>query len=54
MGQVFDEIRTEKALQIARNLIAMGKSTLEDIAAATELPLEKVQELAGIKGTSPS
>ena len=46
MCRAFEETRNEKAIQIARNLIAMGQLTLEMIAKATELPLSTVQALA--------
>ena len=46
MCRAFEETRNEKAIQIAKNLIAMGQLTLEMIAKATELPLSKIQELA--------
>lgn len=49
MCRAFEETRNEKAIQIAKNLIAMGQMSLEMIAQATELPLEKVQELASVK-----
>ena len=49
MGSVFDEIRTEKAIRIAKNMIEKGKYALEEIAEVTELPLEKIQEIAGKK-----
>ncbi|MBR0227139.1 MAG: hypothetical protein IJQ62_02195 [Clostridia bacterium] len=49
MSKVFDEIREEKAIRIAKNLIKMGKSTLQEIAEVTELSMEKVQELAEAK-----
>ena len=41
--------RNEKAIRIAKNLIEQGQLSLELIAQATELPLEKIQELAGVK-----
>ena len=49
MSKVLDEIREEKAIRIAKNLINMGKSTLQEIAEVTELSLEKVQALAAAK-----
>ena len=49
MCRAFDETRNEKAIRIAKNLIEMGQMSIEMIAKATELPLEKVQELAGVK-----
>ncbi len=36
MSKVFDEIREEKAIRIAKNLIKMGKSTLQEIPAACQ------------------
>ena len=53
MCRAFEETRNEaslrRAISIAKNLIEMGQMPLEMIAKATELPLEKVQELAGVK-----
>lgn len=53
MCRAFEETRNEasmrRAITIAKNLIAMGQMTIEMIAQATELPVEKVQELAGMK-----
>ena len=49
MSKAFDEIREEKAIRIAKNLIKMGKSTVQEIAEVTELSLEKVQALAAAK-----
>ena len=49
MCRAFEETRNEKAIRIAENMIDKGKYTLEEIAEVTELPLEKVRELAGEK-----
>jgi hypothetical protein len=49
MCKAFEETRNQKAIDIARNLIELGKLTLEEIADVTNLTLEKVQELAGVK-----
>ena len=49
MSKAFDEIREEKAIRIAKNLIKMRKSTLQEIAEVTELSLEKIQGLAEAK-----
>lgn len=53
MCRAFEETRREGALQhaidTASRLIVRGKLTLEEIAEDTDLPLEKVQELAGTK-----
>ena len=49
MCKAFEETRNEKAIRIAKNMIEKGKYDLEDIAEVTELPLEKIQELAGKK-----
>lgn len=46
MCRVMEEMRDDVRISIARNLIAMNKLSLEDIAASAELPLEKVKELA--------
>ena len=40
------EGRADEKVSLAKNLITMGKLTLEDIVAATGLPLSKIQELA--------
>jgi predicted transposase YdaD len=39
----------QNKIENALRLIANGKLTLEDIAECTDLPLERVQELAGKK-----
>ena len=44
-----DEARYQEKIDIAKNLIEIGEMTLEAIAKACRLPLEKVQELAGAK-----
>ena len=49
MCKAFEKTRNEKAIRIAKNMIEKGKYDLEEIAEVTELPLEKVQELAGKK-----
>lgn len=46
MAGVMEELRLESMLDIAKKLIAQGKSTLEEIADICNLPLEKVRELA--------
>ena len=44
------EIGAENAnLETARRLLGMGKLSLEEVAAGSNLPLEKVQELADIQ-----
>lgn len=40
------EGRIEEKIETAKRLIAKGKSSLEEIAEATELPLECVKEIA--------
>lgn len=49
MCRAFEETRDEKAISIAKNLIEMGQMSLEQIAQATELPLEKIRDLASKK-----
>ena len=53
MCRAFEENRNEaslsRAISIAEKMIEKGKLDLEDIAEYTGLPLEKVQELAGMK-----
>lgn len=46
MCRIMEEMREEKAADIAKNLLALGTLTYEQIAKATELTLEKIQELA--------
>ncbi len=48
MCRAFEETRNEKAIRIAKNMIAKGKFSLEEVAEYTELPLEIVQELARV------
>ena len=45
--EVFTRAQREKSIEIAKQLIRLGKNTLEDIAEATGLPIATVQELAG-------
>jgi hypothetical protein len=47
--QIFEETRNDKAIQIAKNLIAKRQMLLEMFAQATEVPLEKIKNLALIK-----
>ena len=42
----FEETRNERSIWIAKNLIDAGKMTLEEIAAACGLAIEKIRELA--------
>jgi hypothetical protein len=49
MCKAFEETRNEKAIRIAKNMIELNQFPLELIAQVTELPLKKVQELAGKK-----
>ena len=54
MCKVLEDMRNEtareaaelKSIEIAKRLIAQGKLSLEDIADAAELPVEKVRELS--------
>ncbi len=46
MCKAFEETRNEKAIWIAKNLIADGELSMEKIAKACGLTLEQVQELA--------
>ena len=43
------EQRNEEKIKMAKKLIARGKMSLEEIAEDSELPLEKVEELAAVK-----
>ncbi len=51
--QVFEDLAekrvTEEKRAFVRRLIARGKQTLEEIAEDTDLPLEEVRELAGLR-----
>ena len=53
MSKAFEETRNiaimRDKIEIAENLLKMNLGTLEDIAKATGLSLEKVQELASKK-----
>ena len=53
MCRAFEETRNEGAMRqaiiIAERLIAKGQMTLDAISEITDLPLEKVQELASAK-----
>lgn len=46
MPELLDKIEYDNSVKIAKNLIALGGVSLENIAKATDLPLEIVQELA--------
>lgn len=46
MAGVMDKIFYEKMIEIAKEMIALGKLNLEEISNICELPFEKVQELA--------
>lgn len=41
--------RQEGRMEVARKLIALGTVSLEDIAKATGIDIEKIRELAGKK-----
>ena len=53
MCQIWDEIRAEGVLigkeENALRMIKLGKFSLEDIALSTDLPIEKIKELAEAK-----
>ena len=49
MGSVLDEMREEIRIENAREMIAIGKLSLEEIAKCSGLSLEKIRELAGNK-----
>ena len=50
MCKVLEDMRNEtaerKSIEIVKRLIAQGKLSLEDIAEAADLPVEKVRELS--------
>lgn len=47
--EILQEGRSERNIEVAINLIELGTVSLEDIAKATGLDIEKVRELAGQK-----
>ena len=49
MSVIMEEMISEKAEKIAMNMLRDGKLSLEDIAKYSELPIEKVRQLAGEK-----
>ena len=49
MCEIWDEVRNEKACEIAKAMIKDGKLTYEDIASYSGLSIDKVRELAGNK-----
>ena len=49
IAEIKQEATDERNEEIAMNLIKLGKITLEDIAEETDLPVEKIRELAGEK-----
>ena len=46
MSGAGDLISDTRAMEIAKNLIELGKNTLEEIASATKLPLDVIKNLA--------
>ena len=54
MCKAMEDMRNETAermkTEIAKRLLSQGKLSIEDIASAADLPVEKVRELAGEKG----
>ena len=46
MCRAFEETKDKERITIACNLIKLGVNTLEQIAKVTNLPIEKVMELA--------
>ena len=53
MCEAFEETRKagelKRAVETAKRMIARGKMTLKEISEDVNLPLEQVQELAGVK-----
>ncbi len=47
LDKVEEKNKSERSLEIAKALIEMGKNTLEEIAQATKLPLERSRSLPG-------
>ena len=45
MCKMLEDMRNDKAKEIALRMIKAGKMPLEDIANYTELPLDMVEEL---------
>lgn len=50
MCKVMEDMREETKIEAAINLLKLGKLTIEEIAKAIGLSIEKVSELAGEKG----
>lgn len=54
MCKAMEDMRNETAermkTEIAKRLLSQGKISIQDIASAADLPVEKVRELAGEKG----
>ena len=50
MCKVMEDMRNESAerrsVEIAKNLLQLGKLTLEEVASSAELTIERVRELA--------
>ena len=55
MGSEIEVIRAacmeERNIEIAMNLLSMGKISIEDIAKATDLPVDEIRELAKSKAS---
>ena len=52
MEEMRNETARETSLEIAKNLLLIGKLTCEEIAQATKLTVEEVKELDGKKSAS--
>ena len=50
MCKVMEDMREETKIEAAINLLKLGKLSIEEIAKAIGLSVEKVSELAGEKG----
>ncbi len=53
MCKAFEEIKDmgahDKSVEVAKTLISMGKNTIQEIALATGLSVEEVEELAQLQ-----
>ncbi len=51
MKEIFDEGAEQKQIEVAMNLMELGSVSIDDIAKATGLSVEKITELAGAKAS---
>ena len=57
MCKVMEDMRNEVAegmkIEIAQRLLDQGKLSIEDVADAADISLDRVRELAGKRGQTP-